>query len=264
MFRFGASSLAPQETRSRSNSGASDIGRYSTEYELYSPTESDDEDIIASPEVDHLANLFNSFRHLGSLPFQLPDLRNTVLSTNALMRNFSDEDEDDDPSSVCYVTTKTIASSIGPNGRPHYIEKTKTTRRASGISEIQKSIRDSISGVEKLKIKRTLGHKGRTLVRERLSDGRERSHEDLKNIQSGEADLFDEQWRREAQRSLIDMGPSDDEDELEYEIPQTHRSSSRQSLPPLQSRRHGSLGRSSSESTVRTSTRPPSSQRRHY
>jgi hypothetical protein len=52
------------------------------------------------------------------------------------------------------------------------------------ISEIQKSLRDSRTGVEKLIIKRTLHGKARTLTRERDAEGNEIATENLQNIDS--------------------------------------------------------------------------------
>jgi hypothetical protein len=48
---------------------------------------------------------------------------------------------------------------------------------------VQKSWRNSLTGVEKLSIKRKLGDKTRTLVRMRDGEGQEQSSETLENLE---------------------------------------------------------------------------------
>jgi hypothetical protein len=96
-----------------------------------------------------------------------------------------------------------------------YIEKTKTTRRGPGgvallsnfnlilkIAEKQESLRDSRSGVERISIQRKLGHKQRTLTKQRNVDGDVTTSEDLQNVEAEEADRFDSEWMSAAEQNL--------------------------------------------------------------
>jgi len=232
-------------------------GRFSPEYYDYEPEseESEEEEELE----DQLSDLFNSFGRLGSLNFRIPGIHNPFISPRTLFRTIDEEDdeEEEDEGTVSYLSTKTYASTIGRDGRPTVIEKTKTTRKAPGISEVQKSFRDSRSGIERMKVKRTMGDKGRTLIRERTSSGRETSQENLHNLGEREAEDFDRDWCHKAERSLIHpsplfLGGIDDntfEEEEEYVM-----SSNSSAVVP----------RSSSRSSSSRSSRPTSRQRPVY
>jgi len=263
MLRFG-SSLPEVTTRSRSSSSTSEYGRFSPQYSNFEPSMSDEEDDY---EEDQLNDLFNNFRRLGNMSFGLPDLRHTVLSPRSFLQTLEEEDEDDigRGSLVTYLTTKTYATGLGADGRPTVVEKTKTTRKSHGISEVQKSLRDSRTGVERLEIKRTLGSKGRTLIRERTPNGTERSHEDLHNLAALEADQFDEEWCRKAERTLIDtstfLGNDSYEEEEEFELdlpsaPNLLPTDIPFSIPPVLRDRYAFPRSSMDSSRSSTSSRP--------
>lgn len=74
------------------------------------------------------------------------------------------------------------------------------------MAEQHESLRDSRSGVERLTIQRKLGDKQRTLTKQRTRDGQVLTSENLQNVEVEEADLFDDQWMRAAERNLKGYG----------------------------------------------------------
>ena len=80
------------------------------------------------------------------------------------------------------------------------------------ISETHRTYQDS-TGLERLGLARTLGDQGRSLTRERLASGEERSYHNYSRLEASEAEAFDRTWQEAATTNELDRvrflkGPS--------------------------------------------------------
>ena len=80
------------------------------------------------------------------------------------------------------------------------------------VSETHRSYQDS-TGLQRLGLARTLGDQGRSLTRERLASGEERSYHNYSRLEASEAEAFDRTWQEAATTNELDRvrflkGPS--------------------------------------------------------
>ncbi|XRB01131.1 Myelodysplasia-myeloid leukemia factor 1-interacting protein [Pycnococcus provasolii] len=96
-------------------------------------------------------------------------------------------------------------------GGPSGVEYTSTTNgvtdaRGETITETRRTYRDG-SGFEKLGVSRTLGSRGRNVVRERDgSTGAERATDTLLGLSEAEKSSFDGEWRARAEAAQLPRG----------------------------------------------------------
>lgn len=104
--------------------------------------------------------------------------------------------------------SSTSYSSAGGNGPS--VEYSSTSRGAKGangemVTETQRKYRDS-TGVEKSGTSRTLGDRGRNVVRQRLPNGEEHVRDNLRRITNDQISEFEHEWERAAQSSNLPRG----------------------------------------------------------
>ena len=107
----------------------------------------------------------------------------------------------DDGVYQCFSSSSCITT--GADGRTRVRETTSSTRKVGNkLSETQKSIRDTGTGLEKMTLKRSIGDKQRTVVKSRIGDGEVETKETLKGIKDDEKDDFDKNFVTEATKRL--------------------------------------------------------------
>ncbi|EFJ50629.1 hypothetical protein VOLCADRAFT_116802 [Volvox carteri f. nagariensis] len=102
-----------------------------------------------------------------------------------------------------FMLSSSSYGTMGPGGVTY--QASRTTRVGpGGVRETQSVVRDGRSGTESVTISRGLGDgRQRTLVRTRDAiTGREEQLEDLQGLREHEAEVFDEQWRMQAERNF--------------------------------------------------------------
>mmetsp|Transcript_20029 Transcript_20029/g.27731 ORF Transcript_20029/g.27731 Transcript_20029/m.27731 type:complete len:235 (+) Transcript_20029:240-944(+) len=104
--------------------------------------------------------------------------------------------------SKSFVSSFSSVTKRGADGKPQTVQYTSSSRKAAlpgmeEVSETQRNYRDS-SGFEKSGVARTVGNRGRNVVRERDPSGEERTSDNLLGITDGAA--FDQEWQRAGRR----------------------------------------------------------------
>lgn len=99
------------------------------------------------------------------------------------------------------------SSSTSMSGNGVTYQSTTTSRVGpGGVRETQRVVRDGRTGQEEITISRGIGEKERTITRARDAAGQERRHDLLRGIDAAEADRFDAEWMRAAERNLGGFG----------------------------------------------------------
>ena len=129
-------------------------------------------------------------------------------------------------------------------------------RTGETVTETRRTYRDS-TGYEKLGVARTLGNRGRDVVRERDASGAERARDTLHGLGEAEKAAFDREWRERAEAVRLGAGAS------------ALRLSARPPPPTLEEREAARAGRRAFEEQTQrvveearrvraTATQPPS------
>lgn len=130
------------------------------------------------------------------------DMRNNVEQMERNMNAANPGTDFPAGSNISYSSSQ-YSCTGGPNGQSvQYSSTTRGSTLSNGqrVAETQRNYRDS-SGYEKIGISRTLGDRGRNLVRDRAADGTERRTDNVKNVDDVRA--FEEEWQRAAGSSNL-------------------------------------------------------------
>uniref|UniRef100_V9LAN4 Myeloid leukemia factor 2 n=1 Tax=Callorhinchus milii TaxID=7868 RepID=V9LAN4_CALMI len=102
-----------------------------------------------------------------------------------------------------YSSSTVISYSNGAMGTPKVYQSTSETRSApGGIRETMRSVRDSESGLEKIAIGHHIRDRCHIVERSRNRHTGDREHsQQLINIEEGQVQAFDEEWRRQSRYS---------------------------------------------------------------
>jgi hypothetical protein len=152
-------------------------------------------------------NMFGSdiygFNQMMS-PFSMNPF-NRYMNANALMPQtmgfghnlFNSMNPSMNPSSSYYCSSSVMSMSTDMNGRPQIYEASSSTRSApGGVRETHSTVRDSVSGLQKMSIGRHIEDRGHVAERSRNNyTGEEEQNEEYINIEETEAPQFNEEWR---------------------------------------------------------------------
>ncbi|XP_064610629.1 myeloid leukemia factor 2-like isoform X2 [Liolophura sinensis] len=141
-------------------------------------------------------------------------------------------DVQNNPDSHCYTQSSFVSYSQSGNGAPKvYQASTSTRNQPGGIKETHRTLRDSESGVEKMSIGRHIQDRAYVMERSRnRKTGEEEQNQNFVNMDEGEAQSFDQEWREKT--SHVSRGSRGVD----------HRSR-RSQIPIRTQRSHGSAGR---------------------
>ncbi|KAK3287076.1 hypothetical protein CYMTET_5396 [Cymbomonas tetramitiformis] len=108
------------------------------------------------------------------------------------------------------ITTFSSTSYSSGGGNGHSVEYSSASRGAKGangdmVTETQRKYRDS-TGVEKSGTSRTLGDRGRNVVRQRMPTGEEYVRDNLRRINDNQVSEFEHEWERAAQSCNLPRG----------------------------------------------------------
>lgn len=104
------------------------------------------------------------------------------------------------PKNICQSYSFSSVT-YGGSGGTYY--KSSTTRRAGANGVIQEEHEEKDStGQETKRVSRGLGNKGHSVTRNRNAEGSEKFLETLHNLREEEKNVFDETWRKQAEKYL--------------------------------------------------------------
>lgn len=122
---------------------------------------------------------------------------------------------------VFSFSSSSYTSNTGPGG-VKYTATSTTKIGPGGVRETQQTVRDGRTGQESIVISRGLGSKERTVTRTRDAQGRERTEDSLKGVAPEQVNVFDEEWRQEAERNFGAMGLLGNRSTRQPSVPQQY------------------------------------------
>uniref|UniRef100_A0A672HR75 Myeloid leukemia factor 1 n=2 Tax=Salarias fasciatus TaxID=181472 RepID=A0A672HR75_SALFA len=158
-------------------------------------------DLAEHPSPSHA--LRNEHRDMMRNPFGMFDsmmsnMRNMRL--DEMHRNF--DNASTDSSSHSFSSSSVMTYSKVGNEPPKVFQATSTTRRApGGIKETRQAIKDSESGLEKMRIGHHIQDRGHVVEKKiNKKTGEKEFNQDFQNMDESEAQSFDDEWQQEVSK----------------------------------------------------------------
>ncbi|XP_026048938.1 myeloid leukemia factor 1 isoform X2 [Astatotilapia calliptera] len=155
-------------------------------------------EMVEHPSSSH--PLRNEHRDLMRNPFGVFD--NMMASMRSRMEGMQRNLESADSNTHSFRSSSVMTYSKVGNEPPKVYQATSSTRCApGGIKETRQAIRDSESGLEKMKIGHHIQDRGHVVEKKyNKKTGEKEFNQDFQNMDESEAQSFDDEWQQEVSK----------------------------------------------------------------